>query len=171
MNLQVGRPVVTTHEYRLKLRVQLHETYGILLRMEKGQGAVVIFFNTSVVTQAALDTIKRELGNVPYDIKRKTRDGKVVYEVDAWIEGRHIELNIFADGKLRNKYKEVDLEALPDAVRRTISENLKGANTEEVGKIATGGTVTYQIEAEHGKKDITLKVAKDGKVISKEEDD
>jgi len=143
----------------------------ILFRLKKGQGAVVIFFNTSVVTRAALDTIKRELGEIPYGIHRKTRDNKVVYEVDTWIAGKHVELNIFGDGKIRNRYEEVGLEALPDAVRRTIRDNLQDTKIEEIEKIITEGTIVYQVEAERGKKDITLKVAEDGKVISKDEDD
>jgi hypothetical protein len=167
VNLQVGRPVITTDEYKLNLRVRLNETYGILLRMERGQGAVVIFFNTTVVTQPALDTIRRELGNVPYDIRKRAREGKTVYEVDAWIERKQVELNIYRDGKIRNRYEETDFDALPEVIHQAISNNLGKAKIGMIKKRIKDGTITYQVNTERNNKDIILTFAENGKVISK----
>lgn len=119
---------------------------------------MVIFFNTTVVIQAALDNIKRELGDIPHSIQRKIRSDRIAYEVYMWIDGKHVEFNIFGGGKIRNKYEEVELEPIPDVVRSSISMNLKDFKIKQVKKVTANGTVSYEIKAERGKKSILLRV-------------
>lgn len=170
VELPVGRPLVEEHGYDLGLRVRPNNTYGILVELEDGQGAVVIFFTTAVVTRPVLDTIKGELGDTPYSIERKTRDGRPAYEVDTWIRGRHIELNIYADGSLRDRRDEMKLEELPEPVRQAVRRHVGSRRLESIDRVTTPRGVTYDIDIEDRDRDIEYLFAENGTLVRKAED-
>jgi len=171
LSLPVGPPVLETHQYKLALRVRFHKNYGILLRPERAQGVILILFNTSAITQNVLETIKREMGDVSYDIKRKTRDGETVYEVDTWIGGRHIEINVFSDGTILSKHEEMNLDELPKLVQDSIAMNLGGAEIDEIQKRTSAAGLVYRVEADQDGKDITLTMGEDGTVLDRDVDE
>lgn len=170
VELPVGRPIVEEHGYDLGLRVRPNNSYGILIELEEGQGAVVIFFTTAVVTRPVLDTIKRELGDAPYSIERKTHDGRPAYEVDAWIRGRHIELNLNADGSLRDRSDELDLADLPAPVREAVQRCLQGRRLEDVHRVVSPRGTVFVAEVDGRDRDIDHVFAEDGTLLRIQED-
>jgi hypothetical protein len=170
VELPVGRPIVEEQGYDLALRVRPNNTYGILVELKEGQGAVVVFFTTAVVTRPVLDTIKRELGDAPYSIQRKTRDGRPAYEVDAWIQGRHIELNVYADGGLRDRSDELGLADLPAPVREAIQRCLQGRRLEDIHRVVSPQGAVFVAEVDGRDRDIDYIFAEDGTLLRTQED-
>jgi len=162
VDLPVGRPAVEEHAYDLGLRVRPNRTYGVLLELEKGQGAVVIFFTTAAITAPALETIKRELGDVAYSVQRKTREGQPAYEVDTWIQGRHIELNIYADGKLRDRSDELAFDELPEPVRNAVRQRFEGRRVQDVYRVTGPRGVVYQLEVQEGDRETDVAFTAEG---------
>jgi signal transduction histidine kinase len=114
---------------------------------------------------AVRETIRRELGDLAPRITTKLRRGKLVYEVDAAVQGRGIEINVFEDGSVRNKYVDIDLADAPDPVRRAVEEALGDLPVDEVRRFVSGGTVLYEVEAEADGKEIELEFAPDGTAV------
>ena len=98
--------------------------------MQDGQGAVLIMFYTAVLTPEVFAVIQQQFGENPYSSRRKERDDRRVYEVDAWIKDRHIELNLFADGTLRNRYEAMTFAELPSEVRLAEDGTLPNVETD-----------------------------------------
>ncbi len=168
VELPIGRPIIEEQDYRLGLRVRPNKTYGILLELKDGQ--VVVFFTTAVVTRPVLDTIRRELGDAPYSIERKTRDGWLAYEVDTWIRGRHIELNIYADGALRDRRDEMDLDELPEPVGQVARRHVGSRRLENIDKVTTARGVTYDVDTEERGRDIEYLFAEGGSLLRRHDD-
>ena len=170
VDLPIGRPVVQENAYDLELRVRPNNTYGILLELEGGQGAVVIFFTTAAVTRPVLDTIRRELGEVAYSIERKIRDGRPAYEVDTWDGGRHIELNVYADGSLRDRRDEMELDELSDAIRQAIHRHVTGGEIENIDRVSGSQRVTYDVDVKERGDDVEYIFAEDGALLRRHDD-
>jgi hypothetical protein len=170
VDLPVGVPIVEERKFKLELCVRPNTTYGVLLEMKNGQGAIVIFFTTAAVTRSALETIRREFGDVAYSIERKTRDGRPAYEVDAWIHGRHVELNVYADGALRDRRDELKLDELPTSVRDAVRKRLDVRRIDDIHKVTTPRAVTYDVDVETRGRDAEYIFADDGRLLRRHDD-
>lgn len=117
----------------------------------------------------------------------KLRKPKTVYEAEFVKDGKEIEVKIAADGTLLSEEieeegdddddedeegeKEISLDEVPAAVKATILKEAGGKKIKEVEVETRGGKTTYEAEWTVGGKDIEIKVAPDGKLLSKETED
>ena len=142
------------------------------------------------VPKAVRATILKAAGrNKITEIEKETRGKKVVYEAEWKAGGKEIEIKIAPDGKILSKKagdddadddeddddgedeEEVSLDDVPRAVRATILKAAGRSKITEIEKETRGGKVVYEAEWKAGGKEIEIKIAPNGKILSKEVED
>ena len=121
----------------------------------------------------------REIGDVPIrDVDREREGGETVYDIEAKDDRIDIELEIAADGTLREKdvTEKIDFSELPIPVQDTVHQNagtLRISDVErrtELGMSIVGSrlqtqTTYYNVEAEAFGVKIDLEIAPDGRLL------
>jgi hypothetical protein len=134
--------------------------------------------------QAAQDALMKEAKGAKIEtIDKETRDGKVVYEADAIVDGKNHEIVVDADGKvISNKLdmeedekgekeekdeQKVSLDQVPAAVKATFAKESDGAEVKEVEKETEDGKAAYETTVSIKGKEYEIKVAEDGTLLKK----
>ena len=131
------------------------------------------------VPEAIQKIALREIGDLPIDdVDREKEDGEIVYDIEAKTDGIDIELEIAADGTLREKdvTEEIAFSELPIPVQDTVRQQvgtLKINDVErrtELGMRVVGNslqteTIYYNVEAEEFGVEIDLEIAPDGRLL------
>ena len=131
------------------------------------------------VPETIRQIVLREIGEVPIrDVDREKEDGETVYDVEAKDNKIDIELEIAADGTLREKdvTEEITFSELPVPVQDTVRQQvgiLKINDVERqtrlgmsiVGHSLQTETTYYDVEAEEFGAEIDLKIAPDGRLL------
>jgi len=121
------------------------------------------------------------------EIEVETQDGKTVYEAEAIIDGREIEIEVAADGTLLSKETEDDedeqdddddeeeegisLEEVPEAVKATVLKEAAGAEIEELVRETEDAQIVYEAEFVVAGQTVEIEVAPDGMLLEREIDD
>ena len=131
------------------------------------------------VPEAIRKIALREIGDVPIsDVDREREDGETVYDIEAKDDSIDIELEIAADGTLREKdiTKKINFLELPIPVQDTVRQQvgtLKINDVErrtELGMRIVGNSLQtdstyYNVEAEEFGVEIDLEIAPDGRLL------
>ena len=131
------------------------------------------------VPEAIQKIALREIGDLPIDdVDREKEDGETVYDIEAKTDSIDIELEIAADGTLREKdvTEEIAFSELPIPVQDTVHRQvgtLKINDVErrtELGMSIVGSrlqteTIYYNVEAEEFGVEIDLEIAPDGRLL------
>jgi uncharacterized membrane protein YkoI len=114
------------------------------------------------------------------EIERETKGEVVTYEADAVIGGKKREITVAADGKLISNKPDDDhdddddvtvtLDQVPAAVKATIEKAAQGGKITEIEREGEGDKAVYEAEVVIEGKEYEIKVAADGKLISKKLD-
>ncbi len=98
------------------------------------------------------------------------KQGKVtVYEATLSAEGKpEHEVSVTADGKIKGEEETVAIDSVPEAPRKAIQENAKGAKITRVQKIKEDGVTTYEAEYSAKGKTTEVEFTEDGKVKPEE---
>ena len=121
----------------------------------------------------------REIGDVPIrDVDREREDGETVYDIEAKNDRIDIELEIAADGTLREKdvTEEITFSELPTPVQDTVHRHVgtlkinnvqrrTGLGMRVVGSRLQTEPVYYDVEAEEFGIEIDLEIAPDGRLL------
>lgn len=121
----------------------------------------------------------REIGDVPIsDVDREREDGETVYDIEAKDDSIDIELEIAADGTLREKdvTEKITFSELPVSVQDTVHrqvgtlkindvERRTGLGMRVVGSRLQTETIYYDVEAEEFGVEIDLEIAPDGRLL------
>lgn len=165
VSLPVGMPIAATREYNLKMKTRYNKTYGALLRPEQGQGFVLVMFVSSPVTSEVLATIKKELGEKSYTIKRREKKDQIVYRVDSWNHEKHTEMIILANGTLIGKNEEISEESIPQTIKDSIKKAVKEFEITDAVRIFEDQKTVYWIKLETDDKKREMTLAEDGTVL------
>ena len=131
------------------------------------------------VPEAIQKIALREIGDLPIrDVDREKEDGETVYDIEAKNDKIDIELEIAADGTLRERdvTEEISFSELPIPVQDTVRQQagtLKINDVErrtELGMSIVGDrlqteTIYYNVEAEEFGVEIDLEIASDGRLL------
>ena len=121
----------------------------------------------------------REIGDVPIrDVDREKEDGETVYDIEAKDDKIDIELEIAADGTLREKdvTEEITFSELPVPVQDTVYQQVGTLKISDVkrrtelgmnivGSHLQAHTTYYKVEAEEFGVEIDLEIAPDGRLL------
>ncbi len=98
------------------------------------------------IPPAAAEALKKYAGNATIGSLSIEKDGKVtVYLVTLSEPGQPPrEVSVTADGKLNAEEETVPLDKVPEAARKAIEAEAKGAKIERVQRMKRAGGVTYE---------------------------
>jgi hypothetical protein len=126
--------------------------------------------------RAVADAVKNRFpGGKITSAEKEKENGKVVYDIELTQKGRHYEMDIQEDGTVIEIEKQVNLEKLPEAVRKALDDKYPNAKIKEVmevnkvdGKKET--PINYEITiTTAGNKSMEVTISLDGKKVSGEQ--
>ena len=101
-------------------------------------------------------------------LEQEEIDGRVVYDVEANVDGKHVEYDIASDGTVLTTEESVAYDSLPDAVRAS-SRKYFGSDAElKASKEVEDDKTYYEVEGTKGSAVITLKLTDTGRIVERE---
>jgi hypothetical protein len=135
---------------------------------------------------AVRKTLEREAQGAKIDkVEKEAEDGETTYEADAKIDGAAYEITVAEDGTLLEKSLdgadddeekeadevEVKLADCPAAVQKTLKREAGEAAVDSAFKENEGKKTCFEFDVKIDGKPYEIKIAEDGKLISKVLDD
>ena len=107
-------------------------------------------------------------------VEKETEDGRTIYDVELKQKGRKYEMDIEADGNIREIEKEVAVADLPDAVRKAVEGKYPNTPIKEAMEVNL--VKGHEEKPDHyevllepaGKKTMEIVVSLDGKTVGPE---
>lgn len=101
-------------------------------------------------------------------ITKEEDDGKIIYDVEATVKGKHAEADIAADGTVLSTEEEVPFGSLPETVRAAAEKYFGSAKDLKASKEIEAGKTYYEVEGRKDEKKVTLKLDDAGKILEEE---
>jgi len=98
-------------------------------------------------------------------LSKETEGGKVFYEAETMMNGRHRDLLFNDSGTLAEVEQETSLDSIPPAARDAIEKYAAGGKVLKVEAVTRDNTTNYEAEIRKGVKKSEVKVSADGKVL------
>ncbi len=137
---------------------------GAGCRSEETEGERVAPAQMSAPARAAME--KLIAGGAIEKIARETEKGRVLYDVEATVGGKHVEYAIAdADGAVVGTETSIEFGELPAAVRTAAEKLFGGAAGLKAMKGVEEGVTTYEVEGKKDGKTIEANFDPDGKRI------
>jgi uncharacterized membrane protein YkoI len=109
-------------------------------------------------------------GGTVQKIEKEDEDGKVVYDVEATVKGKHAEADIAADGTVLTTEEEIAFNTLPKAVSDAAEKYFGSAKGLNASKEIEKGKAQYEVEGQKDNKKVTLKLDDTGKILEEEKE-
>jgi len=109
-------------------------------------------------------------GGTIKSIEKETEDGKVIYDVEATMKGKHAEADVAADGTVLTTEEEVAYDSLPKAVRDVVEKYFGSTKDLKAAKEIEKGKAQYEVEGRKDGKKVTLKLDDTGKITEEEKE-
>jgi uncharacterized membrane protein YkoI len=109
-------------------------------------------------------------GGTIKNIDKEDEDGKVIYDVEATVKGKHAEADIAADGTVLTTEEEVAYDSLPKSVRDVVEKYFGSAKDLHASKEIEKGKTQYEVEGHQEGKKVTLKLDNTGKITEEEKE-
>ena len=103
-------------------------------------------------------------------IEKEDEDGKIIYDVEATVKGKHAEADIAADGTVLTTEEEVAYDSLPQSVRDAAEKYFGSAKDLNASKEIEKGKAQYEVEGHKDGKKVTLKFDDAGKILEEEKE-
>lgn len=127
----------------------------------------------SAVPAAAMEAAQKAAQGVTFETAQIDNDeGTETYELGGKLSsGKHIEVDVLADGKIEEIEEEIDAAALPAEVKATLDKELAGFAPEMIEKSTRPeGKVVYEFEGKMDGKEIDAEIDADGTNFKKNDD-
>lgn len=109
-------------------------------------------------------------GGTIQKIEKEDEDGKIIYDVEATVKGKHAEADIAADGTVLTTEESVAFDSLPKAVRDAAGKYFGSAKGLHASKEIEKGKAQYEVEGQKDNKKVTLKFDDTGKITEEEKE-
>ncbi len=109
-------------------------------------------------------------GGTIQKITKEDEDGKVIYDVEATVKGKHAEADIAADGTVLTTEEEVAYDSLPRAVRDVVEKYFGSAKGLNASKEIEKDKASYEVEGHKDNKKVTLKLNDTGTITEEEKE-
>ncbi|MGD0017192.1 MAG: hypothetical protein ABSC38_06740 [Verrucomicrobiia bacterium] len=168
MQNKINRSIMTTI---LAVGVAALATACASTKCEKGQKGETEAQRVSLAdlpgpVRATVDKVTSD-GKVKM-IDKEMEKGKVVYDVEAMVSGKHMEFLIAADGTVLGTETSIEYNELPDAVRAAAEKYFGSATGLEATKGVEEGVTSYEIEGRKNGKKVTAEFDPSGKLGGQE---
>jgi len=109
-------------------------------------------------------------GGAIQKIEKETEDGKIIYDCEATVSGKHAEADIAADGTVLTTEVEVAFDSMPKAVRDAAEKYFGSVKDLNASKELEKGKAQYEVEGHKDNKKVTLKFDDTGKILEEEKE-
>ena len=109
-------------------------------------------------------------GGTVEKITKEDEDGKIIYDVEATVKGKHAEADIAADGTVLTTEEAVAFDTLPKAVRDAAEKYFGSTKDLNASKEIEKGKAQYEVEGQKNNKKVTLKLDDTGKITEEEKE-
>src|SRR5258706_2551454 len=109
-------------------------------------------------------------GGTIASIEKEEEDGKVVYDVEATVKGKHAEADIAADGTVLTTEVAVAFDSLPKPVSDAAEKYFGSTKGLNASKEIKKGKAQYEVEGKKADKKVTLKLDDAGKILEEEKE-
>jgi uncharacterized membrane protein YkoI len=118
---------------------------------------------------ARLSVEKLTAGGKIEKIEKEVEKGNVVYDVEATVNGKHVECTVAIDGTVVGTETSIDYSDLPEAVRTAAAVYFGSATGLRPSKGVEDGKTSYEIEGKKGGNKVAVTFDETGKVVGREE--
>jgi uncharacterized membrane protein YkoI len=101
-------------------------------------------------------------------IDKEVEKGKEVYDVEATVNGKHMEYTVATDGSVVGTETGIDFSELPEAVQTAAKKYFGGATGLEPVRVEEDGRTAYEIEGKKNGKKVAITFDTTGKVVEEE---
>jgi uncharacterized membrane protein YkoI len=103
-------------------------------------------------------------------IEKAEEAGKTVYDVEATVQGKDVEYDVAADGKVLTSEESVPYASLPAAVQTAAQKYSGSAEGLNASKEIENGKASYEVSGKKGKTPASLKLSDTGQIVEEEKE-
>jgi uncharacterized membrane protein YkoI len=137
---------------------------------EKKEAPAQVVTLTDVPAPARAAIEKLTAGGQIRKIEKAEEAGKTVYDVEATVQGKDVEYDIAADGKILTSEESVPYASLPATVRAAAQKYFGSAEGLKASKEIENGKTFYEVEGKKGKTTAALKLSDTGQILEEEKE-
>lgn len=101
-------------------------------------------------------------------IDKEVEKGRTVYDVEATVNGKHVEYVIATDGEIVGTETSVEFNELPEVIRDAAGKYFGGTAGLGAAKGVEDGRTTYEIEGKRDGKKVAATFDETGKLVEEE---
>ena len=101
-------------------------------------------------------------------IDKEMERGKEVYDVEATVNGKHMEYTIATDGAVVGTETGIEFNELPEAVQKAAETYFGGTTGLEPARVEEDNKVAYEIEGKKTGKKVAVTFDTNGKLVEEE---
>ncbi len=101
-------------------------------------------------------------------IDKEEEGGKVIYDVEATVRGKHVEYDVASDGTVLTSGESVPYSSLPQVVRAAAEKYFGSAEGLKAFKELEKGQTFYEVEGKKGGATQEIKLTDKGEIIEEE---
>jgi uncharacterized membrane protein YkoI len=135
----------------------------------EGKGEVAGRVSLAQLTAPARATAEKLIagGNVE-KIDKEVEKGKEVYDVEATVNGKHMEYTIATDGSVVGTETGIEFNELPEAVQKAAQDYFGRTAGLEPARVEEDNKVAYEIEGKKNGNKVAVTFEADGKLAGEE---
>ena len=123
----------------------------------------------SQVSAPARSTIEKlTAGGEIKMIDKETSNGKIIYDVEAVVNGKDMEYDISEDGKVLSTEEAIPYNALPEPVKQASEKYFGSAKGLGASKEIEGNLTNYEVEGKKSGKEISIILDQTGNILEEE---
>jgi len=122
------------------------------------------------LTAPAQATVSKLIGSGTIDkVDREIEKGRTVYDVEATVNGQHMEYTITTDGTVVGTETGIEFSELPDAVQAAAEKYFGRKTALQPARVEEDGRVTYEVEGKKDGKNKAVTFDANGKRLQEED--
>ncbi len=103
-------------------------------------------------------------------IEQEGTGNKAIYDVEATVQGKNVEYDVAADGRVLTSEESVPFASLPPAVQASATKYFGSAEGLTASKEIENGKTNYEVGGQKDGAPLTLKITQTGRIIEKEKE-
>jgi uncharacterized membrane protein YkoI len=103
-------------------------------------------------------------------IEKEGQGDKAIYDVEGKVQGKNVEYDVAADGKVLSSEQSVPYASLPTPVQMAATRYFGSSQGLSASKEIEKGKAFYEVEGKKGQAIVTLKMTDTGKILEKEKE-
>ena len=135
---------------------------------QEAPGQPVELSDLAAPARAVVETLTA--GGQIRKIDQEEKDGRIIYDVEATVEGKDVEYDVAADGTVLSTEQSVEYASLPAAVKTAVQEYFGSADGLKAAREVEDGEIFYEVEGSKDGDVTALKLTNTGRILEEEKE-